>query len=73
MRTLVAMGCASAVALFVMLFVASPVASWVVRQLTFDSPDGVADLHGAVFMGLNVIGLAVGWTLGWMLGRRWAD
>ena len=73
MRTLVAMGFACAAALIMTLFIASPLANWVVRQYTFDSPDSVADLHSAVFMGTNLFALLAGWTLGWMFGRRYGD
>jgi hypothetical protein len=40
----------------------------VVRQFAFESPDEVADLHSLVFMGVNLLGLAVGWTIGWWVG-----
>ena len=68
MRYLIAMIFAIIGAGATTLFVSSPIASWVVDKFTFDSPDTVADLHSAVFMGVNIIGLAIGWTIGWWLG-----
>jgi vancomycin permeability regulator SanA len=71
MRYLAAMVAAALMALLATLFVSSPVASFVVRQFAFDNPDSVADLHAAVFMGLNLAALALGWVVGWSFGRRW--
>ena len=70
MRYLIAMIAAIAVALLATLFVSSPVASFVVSRFTFDSPDTVADLHSAVFMGMNVLAVAIGGSSGWALGAR---
>ena len=58
------------VALLATLFVSVPVANWVVNQYEFDSPDTVADLHSAVFMGSNLVALLFGWTIGWIAGGR---
>ncbi len=69
MRYVIAMAGAVAVALLATLFVSSRVASLVVGSLTFESPDEVADLHTAVFMGSNVIALVIGWGIGWAGGR----
>lgn len=71
MRYLIAMVTAIVFAAVATLFVASPVASWVVRQYTFDSPDTVANLHAATFMAVNLVLLVVGFLVGWGLGRRW--
>lgn len=70
MRYLVSMIAAIAVALAATLFLSSAVASWVVARFTFDSPDTVADLHSAVFMGMNVLAVALGWSIGWAIGSR---
>jgi hypothetical protein len=68
MRYLIAMIFAVAAAGATTYFVSTPAASWVVRQFAFESPDEVADLHSLVFMGVNLLGLAVGWTIGWWVG-----
>ncbi len=68
MRYLVAMIFAISVAAATAVFLSGPVASWVVDQMKFDSPDQVGDLHTAVFMGTNLLGMLIGWTIGWALG-----
>ena len=71
MRYLIAMLVAIAFAATATLFISSPIASWVVRQYTFDSPDSVANLHAATFMVCNVAALLFGFLVGWGLGRPW--
>jgi hypothetical protein len=73
MRYVIAMGFASVSALLAAVFLSGPVASAAVRQFTFDSPDSVANLHAAVFMGLNILALGLGWAVGWAFGHRWGD
>ncbi len=68
MRYLIAMIFAVVAAAATTVFVSSPVASWVVSKFAFESPDEVGDLHALIFMGVNLLGLAVGWTIGWWLG-----
>lgn len=68
MRYLVAMIFAIAVALGATLYVSSPVASWVVDQFSFESPDEVADLHSLVFMTTNIVSMVLGWSIGWAIG-----
>jgi hypothetical protein len=69
MRYLVAMIFAAACAAATTVFLATPVASWVVDRLKFDSPDQVADLHSAIFMAVNLAAMLIGWTIGWAAGR----
>jgi vancomycin permeability regulator SanA len=69
MRYLVAMIFAATFAAVTTVFLATPVASWVVDKMKFDSPDQVADLHSALFMGVNLLAMLIGWTIGWALGR----
>lgn len=68
MRYLIAMIFAIVGAGATTVFVSSPIASLAVSKLAFESPDEVADLHSLIFMGVNLLGLAVGWTIGWWLG-----
>jgi vancomycin permeability regulator SanA len=70
MRYVIAMSVAVVVAALATMFVSSPVASWVVRQFTFDNPDSVASLHAAAFMGCNLAALVIGFGLGWAIGPR---
>jgi vancomycin permeability regulator SanA len=69
MRYLVAMIFAAAFAAVTTVFLAAPIASWAVDQLKFDSPDQVAELHSAIFLGINLVAMLIGWTIGWALGR----
>jgi hypothetical protein len=68
MRYVIAMVFAVIGAALMMMFVSSDVASTIVAGRRFDNPDDVADLHAALFMALNVVGLVAGWALGWMFG-----
>jgi vancomycin permeability regulator SanA len=69
MRYLVAMIFAAAFAAVTTVFLATPIASWAVDKMKFDSPDQVADLHSAIFLGVNLLAMLIGWTIGWALGR----
>ncbi len=73
MRYLIAIVVAALFAIIATMFFASPVASFVVRQYTFNSPDTVADLHAAVFMAINISALALGFGVGWLIGRLFAS
>ncbi|MCL4768598.1 MAG: hypothetical protein KJZ80_20470 [Hyphomicrobiaceae bacterium] len=68
MRYLIAMIFAIVFAAAATVFVSSRVATWVVSQQAFESPDEVADLHMLVFMSVNLVGLVIGWAIGWWLG-----
>lgn len=70
MRYVIAMAVAIVVALLATVFVSSWLANMVVDQFTFESPDTVADLHTAVFMGSNLAALLIGWGIGWLIGGR---
>ena len=70
MRYVYAMIGAIVLALLATVFLGMPVANWVVNQYEFDSPDTVADLHSAAFMGCNLVALIVGWVIGWVIGGR---
>jgi vancomycin permeability regulator SanA len=73
MRFLIAMVCAVIAAALATFYAAMPIASWAVRQFTFDSPDTVATLHAAVFMLVNLTALVAGFVIGWAAGARWRD
>ena len=68
MRYLVAMLFAIASAAVAMLYVSGRFASWAVAKFAYDNPDQVADLHVALFMGMNLVALAIGWAVGWAAG-----
>ena len=73
MRTLIALTAAGAFGLAALLFVASPIASIVARQMTFDNPDSVAEWHAAIFMAVVAGALVGGWLAGWTLVRQRSD
>lgn len=73
MRFFLALAGAVVCALLTSMFLANGVASWVVRQFAFESPDQVSDLHVSVFMGINVLGLLVGWLAGFAIGKALSD
>jgi hypothetical protein len=68
MRYVIAMVVAVLGAGAMMLFVSGEMAATVVKQFRFESPDDVENVHAAVFMGLNIVGLAAGWIVGWAIG-----
>jgi vancomycin permeability regulator SanA len=70
MRYLVAIICAVIGAFLATVFISSPVATLVVASQRFSDPDQVADLHSAVFMAVNAVGLITGWAVGWLVGGR---
>jgi vancomycin permeability regulator SanA len=72
MRYLIAMACAVVVAALATIFVSPQLASLMVNQFTFTSPDEVGNLEDGVFMAANFIALLIGWWLGWMIGGRLA-
>jgi hypothetical protein len=70
MRYLLAIATAVLFSALATFFVSSAVASWVVRQFTFNSPDAADGLHMATFMASNVTALILGFLVGWALGVR---
>lgn len=65
MRYVVAMVLAVVGAALFTLFVSSGVATWAVDKMAFDNPDQVSDMHSLIFMGMNFLGLLLGWAVGW--------
>ena len=70
MRYLIAMVCAVVVAALATIFLSPRLASMMVDQFTFTSPDEVGNLEDGVFMAANFVALLIGWWLGWMIGGR---
>lgn len=70
MRYLIAIICAILGAFLATVFVSSTVATSIVGSLRFNDPDQVADMHAAVFMACNALGLIAGWSFGWLVGGR---
>jgi len=70
MRYLIAMIGAIAVALAATVFLSSRLATLIVGQFTFESPDDVGALEDGIFMLSNLAALLVGWAIGWILGGR---
>jgi hypothetical protein len=73
MRYLISMVVAIAFALVATLFLSSPLATWVVSGMTFESPDDVANLHALIFMVGNFAALILGWVVGWVLASRYRE
>jgi hypothetical protein len=67
MRYVVAMVSAAGFALVATLFLSQHVAGWIVRQYTFESPDGVNDLHSSGYMATSIAALIAGWIFGWVM------
>ena len=70
MRYLIAGIVALVCFLIALAFVGQPVASLVVDQFTFESPDEVSDLHTGIYLLTALVGLLVGWAIGWLIGGR---
>jgi len=74
MQYVLAMICGLAGAAIAGKFVAVKLAPWVSRQFSYASPDGAASVEQWAFIGILAVGLALGWTIGWLLslplGRR---
>jgi phosphate/sulfate permease len=70
MRYLVAIICAVLGAFIATVFVSSTVATMIVGSQRFSDPDQVANMHAAIFMACNALGLLAGWTFGWLIGGR---
>ena len=66
-RYILAMVFAAVGAVLATLFLASPAASFATAQFSFESPDEAETIHALAWMGTNVAGLIVGWSLGWLL------
>ncbi|WP_072391014.1 hypothetical protein [Hyphomicrobium sp. CS1BSMeth3] len=73
MRYVISMVVAIAFALIATIFISGPLATWLVSDMTFESPDDVANMHALIFMTGNFVALILGWIAGWMLASRYRD
>jgi putative Ca2+/H+ antiporter (TMEM165/GDT1 family) len=67
MRYLVSIIFAIVGAALAMKFLSGPVADWAALQLKFESSDEAENINQAAFMVVNLAGLIVGWTIGWVI------
>ena len=65
MRYLVAIIFAIVGAAIAMQFLSGPVADWAALQFKFESSDDAENVNQLAFMAVNLLGLIVGWTIGW--------
>lgn len=73
MRYVISMVVAIAFALIATIFLSGPLATWLAADMTFESPDDVANMHALIFMTGNFVALIFGWIAGWMLASRYRD
>lgn len=73
MRYLLAMVVAAAAALAATLTISAPLASFVVKLFTFESPDQVSNLEDAVFLATSICALILGFIVGWTVGGRYDE
>lgn len=72
MRYVLAMICGAISAALAATFVSGPVASWLSRSFTYQSPDGQNDVEQMAFLGVMIVAMALGWAIGWALGSPYA-
>jgi hypothetical protein len=65
-RTILAMICASIAAAAAMLVFSPTIADTVVASYRFESADSVGLLHTAVYITCNVLGLLIGYAVGFI-------
>jgi hypothetical protein len=67
MRYLVAIIFAIAGAALAFNFLSGAVADWAALQFKFESSDGADNMNQLAFMATNILGLIVGWAVGWTI------
>ncbi len=73
MRYVISMMGAIAFALIAILFLSSPLATWLVSDMTFESPEDGANMHELISMTANFAALILGWIAGWVVSSRYLD
>lgn len=68
MRYLIAIIFAIVGAAIAMKFASGPVADWAALQMKFESSDDAENVNQMAYLGVNFVGLIVGWTIGWAIG-----
>lgn len=68
MRYVIAMITAIATTALAMAFLSGPIANWLALQQHYESSDTAEMVNQMAFMGTNLFGLVIGWTIGWALG-----
>ena len=69
MRYVIAMICGTLSAAIAATFLSGPLASWLSKSFTYQSPDGQNDVEQMAFLGVMIVAMAIGWAIGWALGR----
>ena len=72
MRYVIAMICGALSAVVAATFLSGPLASYVSKSFTYQSPDGQNDVEQMVFLGVMITAMAIGWAIGWALGTPYA-
>ena len=65
MRYVIAMIFALAAAVFTAAQFAAPLTTSIIDGMKFESPDDVENIHSALMIGIALLGLIVGWLIGW--------
>ncbi len=72
MRYIIAMLCGTISAGLAATFLSGPLAGWLSRRFTYESPDGQNDVEQFAFLGIMIVAMAIGWAIGWAIGTPYA-
>ena len=72
MRYVIAMICGTLSAAIAATFLSGPLAGWLSKSFTYQSPDGQNDVEQMAFLGVMIVAMATGWAIGWALGTPFA-
>ncbi len=70
MRYAIALLGAVVAAGFASIMLSGPLASMLVAEMRFESPDEVASTHALLYMAANLVALVAGWLVGLAVGIR---